>query len=180
VVPEIVDIDDSTNKGDPEEEWILKEDPKDLEIRIESSQIGNHIDAETDRTGKVVLESECVKEHREGSCKGTGNQVPKDVHPDFGSDSPNKHQIVEEEAQVVLRPDVEDLGEPSRIKVKDLGKLVTLVFVIVDSITEGGLGKEGSNHSIRQEHPHGFHWPELAKPRSESGIVIKPLKSADH
>jgi len=155
-----------------------------LEKNIENHSVSNksehvrgNIGSKGSTSTDVSPKFERVQEEGNSSGKGGGNQQGIDGLLVIGCCFALESQVVEEEPDIVLGPDIKDLGCPGQIEEKEL-VLLCLVLQVVQRVPHSGLGAEESKH-VRKEHKQIFHNVILLEIRVKVIVVIQPLEGKD-
>ena len=93
----------------------VEEDVCDHEVSDEGGQVADDIGHQRGLGVDVPLEAQRVQEDRDGRGEGRADQDAVHAADIVLVGQVQEAQVVQEEAQVVLRPDVEALGEPGQV-----------------------------------------------------------------
>jgi len=155
-----------------------------LEKNIENHSISNksehvrgNIGSKGSTSADVSPKFEGVQEEGNSSGKGGGNQQGIDGLLVISCCFVLESQVVEEEPNIVLGPNIKDLGCPGQIEEKNL-VLLCFVLQVGQRVPHSSLGAEESKH-IRKEDKQVFHNIILLEVREEIVVVIQPLKGKE-
>lgn len=115
-----------------------EEDLTDLNKGIECRHVGDHVDNVRFAWANVAFEFQCMQEHRDGCGKSTEDQQQVDVSDLFFVSSIEEAHVVEEKPNVMLRPDVEHLGDHCDNVVEPSIRNRFVLVRIVQRITKTG------------------------------------------